>query len=193
LPNYLAAFVGQATGQKVDIQARFGSFLESLDKPDVHRLIANGSYEFVVLQAQKYSMSGKYEYSYDGAFKLGKLAKQNGAKVLLFPEWGRRGHKDEARRVQKIHEEIAAELECEIVPVGLVWDRVMQSNPDLVLHAADGNHSSEIGVYLTACVFYAQITGRTAEGLSVLGIKGLEDESVVRSMQSAVTATLDEK
>jgi hypothetical protein len=127
--------------------------------------IDNGPWDFVVLQAQKYSTSGKYHYPYDAALKLSKLAEQQGAQVIMFPEWGRQGSPQEAQRVQKLHEEVAEISGARVAPVGLAWDRAQAAHPRVQFHQDDGNHASQIGAYLTACVLYATITSRNPEEL----------------------------
>jgi hypothetical protein len=48
-----------------------------------------------------------------------------------------------------------------LVPVGPAWEAAMQARPDIQLYASDGIHPSALGVYLTACVFYASLTGES--------------------------------
>ncbi len=125
--------------------------------------IDNGPWDYVVLQAQKYSTTGKYHYPYDATIKLSKLAKQQGAQVIMFPEWGRQGNPDEAQRVHQLHHEIAEITGAHVAPVGLAWDRAQATHPGIHFHQDDGNHASPIGAYLTACVLYATMTGRNPE------------------------------
>jgi hypothetical protein len=49
-----------------------------------------------------------------------------------------------------------------VAPVGLAWAQALQREPGLELWAGDGKHPSKLGSYLTACVFYASLTGRDA-------------------------------
>ncbi len=48
-----------------------------------------------------------------------------------------------------------------LVPVGPAWEAAKQARPDIKLYASDGIHPSALGVYLTACVFYASLTGES--------------------------------
>ena len=123
------------------------------------KAIATGPWDFVVLQALKYSTSGEFQYPYDGAIAITQLANDNGSQVVMFPEWGRRGFPDEAARIQRIHEEVVATTGAIVAPVGLAWDRALGERPQLQLHHADGNHASQLGDYLTANVIYAGVTG----------------------------------
>ena len=173
----IKVFVDQCVGS---------SFLDAHSKSQqTLERVKEGGWDYVVLQAQKYSTTGKYRYPIDGALTLGKLAQEQGAKVLMFPEWGRRGNLEEAARIQKLHQKIAKELDCQVVPVGLAWDEVLKQGFGLELHASDGNHSSEIGAYLTACVFYAHIRQRDPQGLSSLNIDGLAKNSATLLQEAA--------
>lgn len=53
----------------------------------------------VVMQAQKYSSSGQFEYPTAPAENLALEARQRGAVPVLFPEWPRRDHCNAAARV----------------------------------------------------------------------------------------------
>lgn len=60
---------------------------------------------------------------------------------------------------------IASELDAVLVPAGLAWDSALKEDPTLRLYQEDGNHPSELGTYLSVCVFYASLTGRNPEAL----------------------------
>lgn len=70
--------------------------LELLERPWSH----------VVLQAQKYSTSGLFEYSIDRAEALVRRARAARAVPVLFPEWPRRGV-PETQRIYDLHVSIA--------------------------------------------------------------------------------------
>ncbi|MCO5251808.1 MAG: hypothetical protein M9949_10365 [Candidatus Kapabacteria bacterium] len=65
---------------------------------------------------------------------------------------------------------IADELGCEVVPVGLVWNKVRNERPDLDLYT-DFKHPNNVGGYLSACVFYSFLTDLNAnESSYTMGI-----------------------
>jgi hypothetical protein len=118
---------------------------------------------YLVLQAQKYSQSGRHDYPVDVAVELARNGRADGCRVLMFPEWGQRGNPEEGRRVNRLHERIRdlanehlpeGTRPVEVVPVGLVWDRILAGHPELKLHASDGNHSTRLGGTVTALAFY---------------------------------------
>jgi hypothetical protein len=118
----------------------------------------------VVLQAQKYSTSGQFSYSTEGARQLVQASRGQQALPVLFPEWSRRGV-EETAPIYNLHVSIAqAEPAC-VAPIGQAWDLARQRHPALRLHQPDGNHAAEPGAYLTALMLYATLTGDSPRGL----------------------------
>jgi len=119
--------------------------------------------QFVVMQGQKISTSGKYEFPIEPAVDIAKIFAEKGAQVLLFSEWGRLGVEGETERTQQIYEQIAAEANANqleqtgvfVVPVGRVWQEVLKQFPNHTLHSRDGNHSNNLGGSVTAITFYS--------------------------------------
>ncbi len=56
---------------------------------------------------------------------------------------------------------IAWQQDLTLVPVGPAWEAAQETRPDIALYAKDGIHPSALGVYLTACVFYASLSGES--------------------------------
>jgi hypothetical protein len=134
--------------------------------------LRDGRWDHVVLQAQKYSATGRRTYSTAGAEALIRLARAGGAVPVLFPEWPRRGV-DEARRIHALHREIAARAPACVAPVGLAWDLARGAHPDVVLHAGDGDHAAAAGALLAALVLAATITGASPDTLPNLVQSGV--------------------
>jgi hypothetical protein len=127
--------------------------------PAVKAEIEYRPWTHVVLQAQKISMSGRFLYSTDEGVDVARRAVARGAVVSFFAEWARRGERDERERTEAIYFGMAKDSGASVIPVGRTWDAALARNPDLPLYEADGNHESEMGTFLTACV----IAGRLAE------------------------------
>ncbi len=70
--------------------------------------------------------------------------------------------------IRKAYAMIGAELGAAISPAGLAWSRVRTERPDIGLYILDDGlgdrHPNSAGAYLTACVFYSAIFGRSPEG-----------------------------
>jgi hypothetical protein len=113
----------------------------------------------VVLQAQKISTSGKFDYPRTDGIEYAKRAKARGAAVVFYPEWGLRGKSGDGARQEGVYREMARAAGVGVAPVARAWDLALAERPDLPLHSADGNHQSAVGAFLTACVLYGQLTG----------------------------------
>jgi hypothetical protein len=164
-------------------------FLEDAARNDsVTSAISNEPWKFVVLQAQKISMSGKYKYSQKEGIDLAKSAKEKGARVFFFSEWGRRDVPGDGVVQESIYQEMAAAAGVRVAPVGRAWDLALTAKPSLGLFDADGNHESVFGAFLTACVFYGLLTdGDPAElaGFDHLGLSK-EDRTILANAASKV-------
>jgi hypothetical protein len=104
---------------------------------------------------------------------------EKGGTVILFMTWGRRdglldaGYEnfdDMQQQIYMGYMEIAHELGVIVAPVGVAWQNGIKKDPQLPLWGADGIHPSEEGSYLSACVFYATIFGKSPEGLNSAGL-----------------------
>lgn len=60
---------------------------------------------------------------------------------------------------------LAQDTGAQVVPVGTAWVNCVKAPMMPKLYTADKSHASVHGTYLTACVFYAKITGKSPEGL----------------------------
>ena len=122
------------------------------------RLLREGRWSFVVLQAQKYSSSGQFTYSTSEAESWVRMTRSVNAVPILFPEWPRQGIA-ETQRILDPHESIARREPACVAPIGQAWDLSLARHPEVVLHAPDGNHSAPAGAFLAALVLAATITG----------------------------------
>jgi len=141
------------------VEAPGWMFLEERlnDAPSMN-LLRSQQWSVVILQAQKYSQSGQFQYSTAEAKELVRMSRAQHAVPIMFPEWPRRGI-DETQRIFDLHVSIAqAEPAC-VAPIPQAFDLALAREPTLTLHAADGNHSAPAGAFLAALVLYATITG----------------------------------
>ena len=119
-------------------------------------LLQGQRWTHVVLQAQKYSSSGQFQYSTTEALALIRLARAAGAQAILFPEWPRRGI-DESARIYELHVSIAQREPACVAPIGQAFDLAALRQPALLLHNADGNHSAPAGAFLAALMLYGSM------------------------------------
>ena len=148
----------------ITIQNAGGGFLDNRSTQQKRiDLLENQPWTHVILQGQKYSQSGATTYPVTAALSWIKKAKSLGITPILFPEHPQQGKTQEGSRVHQIHTGIAEILKSCVAPIGLTWDKVIMTLPQLVLHTPDGNHAALTGQLLTAFVFYEVITGEAAD------------------------------
>jgi hypothetical protein len=88
--------------------------------------------------------------------------KKQGIQVVVFYPWGSAVDAiTEKERLDRMVHQLGWQEDLAIVPVGPAWQAALNSRPDLKLYANDGIHPSALGVYLSACVLYASITGES--------------------------------
>jgi hypothetical protein len=147
-------------------------------------LLREGGWAFVVLQAQKYSSSGLFDYPIDGAVSLARTARGLHAVPVMFPEWPRRGV-DETRRIYDLHVSIAVREAACVAPIPQAWDLALSRDPALVLHAADGNHSAPAGAFLAALVIATTMTGVAPDQLPAIEGYGVDAATQARLRAAA--------
>jgi hypothetical protein len=81
--------------------------------------------------------------------------------------------------IRKAYAMIGSELGAAISPAGLAWSRVRTERPDIGLYILDDGfgdrHPNSAGSYLTACVFYSTIFGRSPEGSAYYSTNNASD------------------
>ncbi|WP_394391842.1 hypothetical protein [Shewanella woodyi] len=148
----------------IDVENAGGGFLDdNLASAKQVAKLEDGSWTHVILQGQKYSQSGSTTYPTTAAQHWIEKTKVNGATPILFPEHPQRGNLDEGQRIHRLHTAISQQQKSCVAPIGLTWDKVLLTSPQLPLHHSDGNHASLTGSMLTALVFYEVITGNSAD------------------------------
>ncbi|HEX5792555.1 MAG TPA: hypothetical protein VFY01_04715 [Rheinheimera sp.] len=192
LPQLVATLL-QSGLPNAKIDTKLASGYHFLDERLQHnastRLLKEGNWSHVILQAQKYSTTGRYFYPTDAAEEWIRRINTKNAQAIMFPEWPRRGNKEEGARIHQLHLSIAkAEPAC-VAPIGLAWERALQQNPGLKLHASDGNHAAFEGAFLTALVLYGTISKQDPADLDeIRAIKLSRDTQA--ELRQAASATL---
>lgn len=160
---------------------------ERFTDPESHRLLDSQKWSALILQAQKYSASGQFEYSTASAVEWVRQARVKGTLAVMFPEWSRRGI-DETQRIYDLHVSIAQQQSACVAPIPQAWDLAAQHIPGVVLHADDGNHAAPNGAYLAALMLYATLTGD-----SPAAVPDLQGFGVTGAMQVRLRAVADEQ
>jgi hypothetical protein len=170
----------------IDNAPRWVFLAERIGDKVTQKSLESRPWTHVVLQAQKYSSSGRYFYPTDAAEEWIRRIRILDAEPVLFPEWPREGNTEEGPRVHGLHMGIAEREPACIAPMGLAWQIVRDENPEIKLYARDGNHSNKTGALLAALVLYETITGQPADELPDIAKSRIKSEvqSTLRSAAS---------
>lgn len=127
--------------------------------------IADGDWDVVVLQNHSRAaldMPGEFD-----AFgrQLIQLIRANGARPMLYLTWARQHLPEDQATITGKYAALASDHDAEVAPVGVAWKAWLEASPDVPLHRADRSHPNRAGSYLTACVFFAALTGQSPEGV----------------------------
>jgi len=177
LPRILEQLSASA---KIPVQTRMvtaggATLFDHWEKGAALKAIREQSWDYVVLQDQStlgaYIIDGKNRiadprYLHKYARLFDKEIKKSGAKTVFFLTWAR---KDSMERDQAslnyAYISIARELKALVAPVGIVWQRVRNANPNLALYIEDNSHPTSTGSYAAACELYAAINVKSPVGL----------------------------
>lgn len=129
-------------------------------------MIKDGEFDIVVLQ--EYSMGAMDEP--DNTKKYLRLfsdyIKENNAKPYFYLTWAREKAPQYQDTINTIFMEAASDSEALIVPAGKAWARAKELRPTIELYDPDGSHPSELGTFLSACVFVATLTNEIPSQLN---------------------------
>ncbi|MBK7731739.1 MAG: hypothetical protein IPI37_02975 [Bacteroidales bacterium] len=135
--------------------------------------IRNGDYDIVVLQEWSLGPVNESDSTilYLGLFS--KLARESGAEPYYYLTWAREKVPQQQEVISRVYRETAVLNQATVVPAGEAWARARALRPGIKLYDPDGTHPSDLGTYLTACVFIATITGELPENMP--GIPTVKD------------------
>lgn len=190
LPNLVCEMIQfRHPGKTTYSHALSVAFLEDVERiPGCREEIESRPWKFVVLQAQKISVSGKQEYSRKEGIEFAKLAKNRGASVHFYCEWGLKDVPDNGPRQEKVYTEMAAEAGVKVAPVNRAWDLALAVRPEMPLYEFDGNHQSATGAFLTAAFLYAKLTGENPAPLAAFPFKDVNEADRAFLAEAAATA-----
>jgi len=194
LPQRITTIINNALPDKLVTAINTSDAMYLDEHLNNHRSVTtfeSDDWTHIIFQAQKYSQSGSVEYPTTAAQTWIRRAKETQATPILFPEHPQEGNTLEGRIVHEIHIGIAELESACVAPVGLTWDRVLELKPELVLYRSDGNHAGEMGVFLSALVFYQVITREPADLVPYIDSLNIDEaqQSFLKQIASEVIAT----
>lgn len=127
--------------------------------------IREGNWDYVVLQDHSEGPLTRRQAFFRYARLFDLEIKKVGAKTVLFMTWSKKQEPEMQSALAEAYRLLGREINAEVVPVGLAFERAGAGRPALELHDVDGKHPSRAGSYLTACCFYRYFYGRSPVGL----------------------------
>jgi hypothetical protein len=138
-------------------------------------LIAEGNWDFVVLQEQSQRPSFPYAQVQQDVFPYATalndliLASNECTETVFYMTWGRENGDDGNCAnwppvctyegmddlLRERYLEMGEMNDAIVSPVGAVWRHLRENNPDVQLYTNDGSHPSPGGSYAAACAFFA--------------------------------------
>lgn len=172
----LAADGGQATVE-TRTTAPGGWFLKThWEKGDAPHLLAQGKWDYVVLQEQSLLGSvierdgqlhiGNDEFFHPYAVMWVRSIKDAGAAPVLFLTWAHKATREDQAILNDAYLRVGRDENALVAPAGIAWDAVRGEHPEIELFQADGSHPSAAGTYLAACAFYAAVFHQSPIGLT---------------------------
>ena len=122
-------------------------------------------WDFVVLQEHSQLPLKNSTPMFEYAKKFDNEIQKQGAKTLLYLPWPLANAPQNQEKLTKLHQDLATEIKARVAPVGIAWANALAADKPPTLYLSDKVHPTRAGSYLAACVFYATIYGKSAEGL----------------------------
>ncbi len=145
--------------------AHFGHHVRGDRNLSTIEKIGEGNYDAVVLQNHSLSTFERPDSMMLFGRRLAEVAKEDGSEIYLFMTWAREWNPYMLGTIEEKYKELGDQIGAIVVPVGVAWQRARELRPELQLYFSDGTHPSLLGSYLSACVFYAVLTGRSPVSL----------------------------
>ena len=193
LPGMIAA-LAKAAGVEIEhrlVSAGGASLRMHWNKGEAPRAIAEGNYDYVVLQEQSTLPVKNAARMHENVRLFDAAIKDALAKTVLYLTWARKHQPSAQKAITEAYESIGRELKAMVVPAGAAWERFMARHDEPVLHDKDQSHPTVAGTYLAACTFFGVLLGRSPEGIetAVPGLDPADRKNLQKAAWSAVQAS----
>jgi hypothetical protein len=169
LPGLIAQLAA-SRGQRIEhrlISAGGASLRRHWNAGEARKAIANGHYDYVVLQEQSTLPVKNASRMHESVRLFDPEIKAAGARTVLYMTWARRHTPETQKAISEAYTSIGQELGATVVPVGLAWSDFVGKHDQPALHDRDQSHPTLAGSYLAACVFLAALFGEDPVGIDI--------------------------
>ncbi|MFC1522996.1 DUF4886 domain-containing protein [Elusimicrobiota bacterium] len=131
---------------------------------ETQRSILSGVWDYIVFQQETHPFAGQ-ETLLNDALALMDLTKKTKAKPVLMMTWASEKEPENQPILDSAFINVAQKTSMLLAPVGIAWRDMLENHPDIRLFDPDGEHASQAGSYLAACVFYSVFIRKDPAGL----------------------------
>jgi hypothetical protein len=181
-------FVRAVTGPGLSLEDQW-------NQGDAQKAIAQGSWDYVVLQQGPSASSDGITVLRAYADRFAKSIRSVGARPVLYMVWPSTSRPEDFDGVVQSYAGAAKQVGGLLCPAGEAWREARKRDPKLELYSPDGLHPTPAGTYVAALAFYGLFYGHSPVGLpSKLAPAGSAPLEVApdaaRAMQEGAAAAL---
>ena len=126
------------------------------EEPDVRFNILFGNYDYVILQehAHPFGPAEKFQKAVE---ELNEMIRSAGSIPVIYECWAEKAHPENQEYMNKVHREIAGDIDALLAPVGEKWWSYQESFPEVEMYNTDGAHASKEGSEFAAGILWDTI------------------------------------
>lgn len=130
------------------------------------RIADEAEWDLIVLQNHsRSSLDHRDSFDEFGETFIDYIRANSDAEIYLYLTWARKKLPEDQDTITEAYCTLAVEKGVKVVPVGVAFASWIKAHPDVdILRDDNASHPNELGAYLSACVFYATITGESPVG-----------------------------
>ncbi len=118
------------------------------------RKIRSDKWNKIVLQEQSTRPMTNRDLFLQYATLLDAKVKKDSASTVLYMTWPEKATPGDITSLSSAYLYVGQQIHAPVVPVGLVWEYVVNTYPQLNLYFTDNKHPGLPGTFLIACTFY---------------------------------------
>ena len=131
--------------------------------------LIQGGFDYMVFQQAAHPCPPLEETLQDASILI-ELARNAGVQPVATITWAERRFPENQQKMFDIFDALREKTGVACSPVGQVFQRVQQQEPDIDLYWVDGEHASPYGSYVVAACAYTRIFGKSPVGLPARSI-----------------------
>ena len=133
------------------------ALIDHWDDGKVQEMIAQGNYDFVLIQQGPSSQRFGREVLFNYGHEFNTLCKASGAQLAYFMVWPSKRHYQTFDAIIKNHKDAAKSINAILCPVGEVWKQHFDETEDYSYYGPDGFHPSLEGSQIAAKVIVSSL------------------------------------